>query len=1201
MPCHGHIRIPSIGRAIVAAKCSAMFAVLALAEEKKEPPEPPPIRAILVTGGSSHDHASRSEVLTRGIGERLSRPVDWVVHGRELDGGDARHPLFDSAKWAEACDIVVYDFCLPRVRDPELIARILAPHRAGLPAVLVHGSLISFLGADEWSEFTGATIRRHEGAAAVRVETAGSGGPVTLAGLPRSFAGEELYLVEKSVAGLQPIATAVDTAGDSHPLLWTRRYGPSSARIFASTLGNAPTTLRHPPFLDTLARGFLWALDLPLDEGFIAVSAGDSLKGLDPPPARAPLRIGWNEIADSEASAFTWGEAKGAPTASLALDGDSATAWHSEGPGVWRVALDPPRDLAALAILWEGRAPAEALLEASVDGRSWRTLASWSDAESTEGEVGGKGAEDRTLFSFDPCELAQIRLSIPRPPSGGGFGLREVAAYVATGDIPAAILLQGEAPLPRLRVAGAEGLKRRIHLEPEWRVAAAVSLPGSGAPKQIVPTASGGIFVSLFPESPEEEKGKVLRLDHDGKGGLVGRNYLDRLAPDTLVAWDGEWLHLLSGGRLERVRRALGEGPADERRETGLVFTAATGEEEPAFTLTDLQWDDGAWLRAGVESGAGARLLDAAGRAWELPRHGSVRFRRDGSGCRVSRSPDDDASLSPNFGRIEGDSLRALDGERIWIAAREGDALEIVCLVTADDRLEPGPDWNEIDTGRLFDYLDDSRRPSVRREAALEILRRKRTPIAELTRRLAADPPPTAAAGLVTVVAGLESGRALDWLVRLAQTPQSALQVPAFLALGDHPAAVDHPVFAELGRSTVPAVSASILKALRRSHSRLPGAETVALALSSHPDPGLAAEARQFLLAQDSLASAWSALDDPEQRGEWPVALEWIVERHSSEAVEGLIRRAASTGDPGLRTLLLESLCRLYFDEGLDSRPWEATERIDRHLRAALVDPRVDQTALLAAMERDGLPRVDAETLVRLANESLPLESYVLGELEGEPGALPTAVRDWLASVARDPDRDAAFRRRAERRMAGPVGAPETAVGTAPRTAAGGAKEAADPQPKDLPAAPAGKPPALAGTATAASAAGRTAFRKLTCRNCHNIDGEGAGFAPDLVAMTEKHPDEEILAALLDPRPVLCDGYETASFDDGEGRLLRGIVESNGEGIALIDLAGNRIEGSPRRWTRQEGSEPAVWPCARLVAPLDPPALAEILAYLRSL
>lgn len=1121
------------------------LSVTVAAETAPAPAPPPPIKALLVAGGCSHEYETRAKILVQGIRERIVRPMEWVVRLGGAGEGDAKIPLFDSAEWAKGYDLVVHDHCFPRVRDPAYVDRVLAPHRAGTPAVLVHGTMLSFPTPDHrWASFTGAVIRTHERERPVRVEFLKTSDPIGKGFQPWTIPREELYRVESPADGVASLAFAADPAGKRHPVVWTHRFGPAQTRVFATTLGNATATLADPVSLDLLARGALWSLGSLEDCALRTVPPGESLKGLAIPAAAEPLlRPGRNATSRGVANAFQWGQAKSAEGASLALDGDPRTAWKppGAGPGWWEVRWEKPRRLSLAAVWWEGPAPAEAVLEGSADGRAWTALDRLVPPGSPETPV---------LARFPAREFAGLRLSVPRTAPGQGFALREVAAYASEDELPSAILAVSPDPtgLVRCRTAGA-GELARIRIAPGWELEFLESTGFQGEPGQLLPTASGGLFVSVFPG--EEAPGEVRRFDRKEGRGLAEGVYLSGIAPETRIAWDGEWLYTLSGSRLERVRKALGPGPADERQRFGDLFRPS-GEGGPV----DLEWPrfflaaDG-WLRARYRTASPGAVVRSDGRSIALAREGVVRFRRDGSGF----SPCDEDGPVPSLdgvAEIEGLLAWERDGDRIWFLVSGSGGAKLGSLKAGSAEAPPRVDLDEAPTERLAGLLAAASGETARREIAFELARRKGDRLPQVAGLLAASPPGALAESLVATVAALPPAAARTHLVALATnaTGHPEVRAAAFRALGDFEGGLDPAVFRDLGTVTAPSVTAAIFEGLRRRGATLPGAEEVALRLARHPDSGLARAAFAFLRDRAAVDAAFAALDDPGRREDWPAAFDLLGSLREAAVVESVARRLAATRDADLRRGFLESLCRLRLLRG--GERWEKTEEIETRLHETLSDPRVDRAALLAAMERNGFPLEDSETLAALAREIPSLEPYAvarLAELRPPPSAMPSA---WLEAVAADPDRDAGLRQLARTLLAPPI--PPSLHPPLP--------------PSPPPSAPPSPP--------------RAWFLREGCAACHNLDGEGPSAGPDLVERLGPLPAGEIERVLRNPRFGNAGFPGVRRLETSDGKPWFGWVEEReGETLRLVDLAGNRLALDAAS-VRREESRPSLPPPCRV-------------------
>jgi len=989
---------------------TVVFAGAVFAEEKKPPP-PPPIRALLVTGGCSHDYQIRQEILTRGIRERVVRPIEWVVRLQGVGESDVRIPLFESAEWAKDYDIVVHDHCFPRVRDTAYVDRILAPHRAGLPAVLLHGSMMSFRTGDErWFDFTGLTTRAHERERAIRVEAIAPEDPILKGFLPWEIPREELYRVEKVKSGAVALTRSLDPAGQSHITSWTHRYGPGQARVFGTSLGNATSTVADAKYLDLITRGFLWSLGELSETSFRVVPEAESLKGfvLDVPAAPLP-KPGRNLAREGEVSAFSWGASAAPDAVAVTNDGDPSTAWSADtpGPGAWEVSWRSPREVEAVVVYWKGAAPREARLEGTRDGRTWDLLAKLGRPEASE---------TPEFVRVSPSTYLGLRISIDAMPSGGRIGLREVAAYDSEASVPGALLaMQPDAPAePKLHPAGTSGFLSRIQLAPTWRIAREGGIPLRGEIGQLIPTSSGAVFLSVFPGSGAS--GSVYRVSPEGETGFAVQTYLAKIESDTRIAWDGEWLYTLSGPQLERVRGALGNSPADERQRFEALYTLPAEGAPQGMKIHDLELGKDGWLWARVSSESAGLIVSRDSRKMMWPLEGMLRFSPLGRGLSSERpSVGKETEILPGGGRLVSACVRADDGGRVWLAGDDSGTVRLVCLSTESGPLQTEVDWDDMETKDLADFLspEKDQRPSLRLEAAMETLRRKNAG----DRESIVPSPGSVRIGdlaslLVTASSGPPTQAARASLERLAAHPDPSVQAAAYLAMGDLREGTDSSVFAALGSVTIPEVSVAIFDALRRSGASLPGAETVAMSLANHENAGLAAAAHDFLVDRGAFDLALQTLDREDSKF-WPGAFAVLKSLPSEAVVGGLIERLEQTGDPEFRREGLETLVSIYPAKSRASRTWSGSARIANFVSRALADHRVDLPALIGAMEIHGLPEPSVDQLFALGRNDLGMEAYTIdGFITSNPVTLPDGAVPWLRVLAGDKSRDADFRRK---------------------------------------------------------------------------------------------------------------------------------------------------------------------------------------------
>ena len=225
-----------------------------------------PIRAMLVTGGPYHNYRAQQKILVEGMATRAN--IEWTVAFEEKNDTGYKIPLFDKPGWADGFDVVVHNECYADVDDPAYVAKVVAVHKAGVPAVVVHCAMHTFRGmkSDEWREFLGVTTVRHGAQHPLTVTNDRPEHPI-MKGFPASWTtgNEELYQIDKLWPDSVALASATETNKKVYPVLWTHQYG--KGRVFGTTLPHNQGTLADPVFLDVFARGLLWAAGRLDDSG----------------------------------------------------------------------------------------------------------------------------------------------------------------------------------------------------------------------------------------------------------------------------------------------------------------------------------------------------------------------------------------------------------------------------------------------------------------------------------------------------------------------------------------------------------------------------------------------------------------------------------------------------------------------------------------------------------------------------------------------------------------------------------------------------------------------------------------------------------------------------------------------------------------------------------------------------------------------
>lgn len=244
-----------------------MFAVLAVPGSwavESATANQEPLRGLLVTGGCCHDYPRQTEIITKGMSERIG-PVQWTVvnYGSERTGDLS---IYADPNWAEGYDVVVHNECYGGVTDPAIVARIVSGHvNSGVPGVAIHCSMHSYRGAenaDLWRALIGVTSTRHErGNRRLAVVPADAKHPV-MDGFPSEWKtpNGELYIVERTWPDTHVLATAhSDETDREEPVVWTNQY--QGVRMFVTTLGHHNETMESPEWLDLVARGAQWAME----------------------------------------------------------------------------------------------------------------------------------------------------------------------------------------------------------------------------------------------------------------------------------------------------------------------------------------------------------------------------------------------------------------------------------------------------------------------------------------------------------------------------------------------------------------------------------------------------------------------------------------------------------------------------------------------------------------------------------------------------------------------------------------------------------------------------------------------------------------------------------------------------------------------------------------------------------------------------
>jgi uncharacterized protein len=235
------------------ASACLMLSLLGPAAAAQPAAAPPPLKALFVTGGGWHDYAKQEPFLTGQLRQLINASFEVQTSLDRL-----RHP-----KFAEGCDVVIYDVCLEEAPD-ECLQNALQAVREGKPAVLIHCTIHSFKKSPrvkEWEAFCGMTSKVHDPFGPFATTRLDEASPITkLFPTDWKTSGDELYQTISLGTESHPLLRVKSPhEGREHIVCWTRQFG--QGRVFATTLGHDMKTCASPDFVRLLANGLLWTCD----------------------------------------------------------------------------------------------------------------------------------------------------------------------------------------------------------------------------------------------------------------------------------------------------------------------------------------------------------------------------------------------------------------------------------------------------------------------------------------------------------------------------------------------------------------------------------------------------------------------------------------------------------------------------------------------------------------------------------------------------------------------------------------------------------------------------------------------------------------------------------------------------------------------------------------------------------------------------
>ncbi|MCG6155104.1 ThuA domain-containing protein [Rubinisphaera margarita] len=226
--------------------------------------KPTKLKGLLITGGCCHDYENQKRIISEGLSQRIS--ISWDIAHEGGDGRDHQVSIYKKENWADDYDIIVHNECFGGVTDDEFVKSIAAAHYMGKPAVFIHCALHSYRnstgGADSWREAIGVTSRKHDkGKRSLKVVNQAADHPI-MKDFPKTWdtPNGELYNIEHVWDNCTPLATAYSVQEERDMVvIWANEFG--GTKMFGTSLGHHNETMNNDIWLDTVARGVLWATD----------------------------------------------------------------------------------------------------------------------------------------------------------------------------------------------------------------------------------------------------------------------------------------------------------------------------------------------------------------------------------------------------------------------------------------------------------------------------------------------------------------------------------------------------------------------------------------------------------------------------------------------------------------------------------------------------------------------------------------------------------------------------------------------------------------------------------------------------------------------------------------------------------------------------------------------------------------------------
>ncbi|MDB5387160.1 MAG: heme-binding protein [Planctomycetaceae bacterium] len=456
-------------------------------EKPADKPKVKPIRALLITGGCCHDYEKQKKILTEGISSRAL--VEWEIVHQGGSATNAKIPFYENPDWAKGFDIVVHNECFADIPDPEWTQRVLKPHKAGTPAIVIHCAMHCYRDkTEEWFKFLGVTSHGHGANYPFEVVNAEPKHPA-MQGFGNVWMTPkgELYQIVKVWDTAKPLAYAMSVAKKNEPVIWTNQYG--NTRVFGTTIGHHNEEIADPVFLNFITNGLLWAVDKHENPDYHKPLA--TVKKI-----LVPVNLALKKPASAPRSQEGHDPAHG-------NDGSDETRWCSPDAGApytWQVDLERPEELTGGKINWEQEgAHYKYKLEGSVDGKTWTMLSDQSE---------GKNEAQEQELKFAANGVRYVRLTFLGARTGSWGSFFELEVHGKTMVEKSITNLMSTKPKP---VSGT-GILREIKVPDGFTATVFAAPPNVSYPTCLATTYNGVVYVGVDENGSLDRKPKRGRI-----------------------------------------------------------------------------------------------------------------------------------------------------------------------------------------------------------------------------------------------------------------------------------------------------------------------------------------------------------------------------------------------------------------------------------------------------------------------------------------------------------------------------------------------------------------------------------------------------------------------------------------------------------------------------------------------------------------